>query len=180
MIVYSHVNSIFNSISYRFGNVLIDPGDSWDGFLSLDTVLLTHAHLDHIYGLNRVLELNPDVKVFTNKWGKEALLNDKLNLSRFHGSPFVFNYPNVIRSVEDGEKVNLKEGLVAKAMFTPGHNPSCITWIIGNKVFTGDSYIPGVGIVTNLPRGNKIQAAESEKRILELSSGKTVYPGHKV
>lgn len=46
-------------MSYRVNDALIDARDQWDGFYNISVVLLTHAHFDHIYGPNRVIELNP-------------------------------------------------------------------------------------------------------------------------
>lgn len=179
MIKYN-VNSIFNSISYRVGNILIDPGDEWEGFENVAAVLLTHAHFDHIYGLNRVVELNPNVMVYTNAAGQDALFSDKLNMSRYHEVPFSFQYEDKILNVENEEEINTCVGLTARAYYTPGHNPSCITWVIGDCIFTGDSYIPGIKIVTNLPFGDKVFAANSEEFIKQLSIGRQIFPGHKI
>ena len=63
---------------------------------------------------------------------------------------------------------------------TPGHNPGCITWAIGDAVFTGDAYIPGIKTVTNLPGADKALAAQSELSILKLAEGKQIFPGHKI
>ena len=174
------VNSYFNSICYCFGKALIDPGDEWDGFKDVRTVLLTHAHFDHIYGLNRLFELNPEAKVYTNEHGRMMLLDDRRNMSRYHEIPFVFHHPEHIAVVNDGDEIDVGENITVKAVFTPGHNPSCITWIVGDCLFTGDSYIPGIKTVTNLPGGNKHQAEESIHLIKELAVGRTIYPGHKV
>lgn len=170
------VNSVFNSCSYIIKDCLIDSGDPID--VPIRTVLLTHAHFDHIYGLNELLNKNPEATVFTNEVGKRMLLNSKLNLSAFHETPFVVDYPERIKTVADGDEVTLGNGVFAKAMFTPGHNPSCITWLIEDLLFTGDSLIPGVKTVTNLPGGNKKDSLESENRITELSIGRSIYPGH--
>lgn len=178
--IIQKANSIFNSITYKLDNILFDPGDEWEGFENVEAVLLTHAHFDHIYGLNKVLELNPNSKVYTNDVGRDMLLNAKKNLSHYHESNFVFDYPSQIVIVSNGDEIQLDENHIAKAIFTPGHNPSCITWIIGNMIFTGDSYIPGIKIVTNLPGGNKQLSKESEQLILRLSRGKTIYPGHTI
>lgn len=180
MNVLSRINELFSSVSYQFDKILVDPGDYWAGFEGVSAVLLTHAHFDHIYGLNRLLEVSPDALVYTNEHGKLMLLNAKKNMSHYNETPFEFEYPESIRIVEDGEEVCLDEGLTAKAVFTPGHNPSCITWAVEDMVFTGDSLIPGVKTVTNLPGGNKAQAIESENLIRKLSIGKTIYPGHRV
>lgn len=174
----SHVNSLFNSISYRLGALLVDPGDEWEGFKGVEAVLLSHAHFDHIYGLNRVVEMNPDVRIYTNEYGKSALIDAKKNMSRYHDSPFTLAYPNNVVNVTDGQEIALSDGLRAKAIFTPGHNPSCITWQVGDFLFTGDAYIPGIKTVTNLPDGNRRQADASEQTILALAQGHALYPGH--
>lgn len=176
--VLVHNNSLFNSRSYRIGNLLIDPGDEWDEANNIEAVLLTHAHFDHIYGLNRIVENNPDVKVYTNAFGAEMLSDPKKNFSFYHETPYVFDYKEKIVITEDLQILAFSDNTVAKAFFTPGHNPSCITWLIGDAVFTGDSYIPGIKVVTNLPGGNKLDALESIERILDISKDKKIYPGH--
>lgn len=179
MEIQAHVNSVFNSLSYNFKSVLVDPGDEWEGFEEVDAVLLTHAHFDHIYGLNKVLARNSGLKVYTNEAGRAMLFDARKNLSRYHEMPFTFDAPDRIVVVSNGEDVNLNVSLIAKAVFTPGHNPSCITWVIGSMVFSGDSFIPGIKTVTNLPGGNRVQAKESEALIRQLAAGRTIFPGHK-
>lgn len=180
------VNSLFRSCSY----VIVHDGVSWlvdcgdvDKILpaiegTLKGVLLTHAHFDHIYGLNNLAELTPSLPVFTNESGREALLDDKLNLSKYNGDPFVLNDTTDLHLVENGECVDLFDGIQAEAVFTPGHNPSCVTWLIGDVIFTGDSFIPGIKTVTNLPLSNKALAAKSEVLIREQAAHRTVYAGH--
>ena len=180
------VNSIFNSCSYviaqDYFSWLVDCGDvdrivPWlDG--RLRGVLLTHAHFDHIYGLNTLLELFPNVPIFANAAAREALLSDKLNFSKYHGDPFVLNTPENVLQVEDGDRVSLFDGIVAQAVFTPGHSPGSVTWIVDDTIFTGDSFIPGMKTVTNLPHADKQLAAQSEELILDLSRRRIIYPGH--
>lgn len=83
-----------------------------------------------------------------------------------------------IRVVADGQSVNLFDGIDARAVYTPGHNPGSVTWVIEDMVFTGDSFIPGLKTVTNMPLSNKAQALESEILIRRLAKDRTVYPGH--
>lgn len=178
--IQSHVNTLFNSISYRIEHVLVDPGNEWAGFENIEAVLLTHAHFDHIYGLNRVVEMNPGVKVYTNEAGQKALFSDKLNMSRYHETPFVLKYPENVISVKDGEEIDLSVKLKATAVFTPGHNPSCISWLIGDCLFTGDAYIPGIKTITNLPGADKKMAIDSEEKLKELGKKYKIFPGHKI
>ena len=175
--ILTHQNIIFGSVSYRIGNILIDPGDEWEGFHDIGIVLLTHAHFDHIYGLNKVIELNPKAKVFSNRAGGDMLLDARLNLSKYHESPFVFQFPENIEYIAEGSLIKIGNEIV-EVYSTPGHNPSCLTFVIGDHVFTGDAYIPGIKTVTNIPQANKEEAEKSVERILNLAKGKTIFPGH--
>ena len=180
MQVTRQVNALFHSVSYRIGTALVDAGDMWRGFWGVKAVLVTHAHFDHIYGLNELLRVSSEAEVYTNECGREMLLDARKNLSYYNGTPFVFAYPERIDVVEDGGEVELGEGLMGRAVFTPGHNPSCITWMVGDALFTGDSYIIGTKTVTNLPGGDKTLAGLSEGIIRRLAVCKDVYPGHRL
>ena len=180
------VNTIYNSCSYVIGNDdcswIVDCGDV-DRILPLIRgrlcgVLLTHAHFDHIYGLNQLLSLYRDVPVYTNAAGQETLLSDKLNFSRYYGDPFVLSRPENVAIVADGEELALFDDIKARAVYTPGHSPGCVTWIVDDAVFTGDSLIPGVKTVTNIPHSDKGLAARSECAIREMAQHRTIYPGH--
>ena len=186
MNILTQVNSFFTSCSYvvEASEVwLVDCGDV-EPLLPLlkgkkvKGVLLTHAHFDHIYGLNELLQRFPGALVYTNECGSDTLLDARKNMSLYHETPFVFEYPENIRLVKDGEEIELSQGLKAKVVSTPGHHPSCLTFIVDDAVFTGDSYIPDTKVVTNLPKGNKAQAQESVEVIMELAQGRVVYPGH--
>ena len=181
------VNTFFTSCTYVLSDGesrwLVDCGDV-EPLLPLlegravNGVLLTHAHFDHIYGLNELLRRFPDVMVYTNGCGRDTLLDARKNMSLYHETPFVFEHPDNIRIVDDGDEIELSAGLKAKVVSTPGHHPSCLTFIVDQAIFTGDSYIPGAKVVTNLPKGNKSQALESLERIMEMARGRIVYPGH--
>ena len=149
------------------------------GHRSIKGVLLTHAHYDHIYGLPQLMSLFPDAIVYTNTFGKEALANDRINMSRYHEDPIIVSSENVL-ICEEGAVIPLFDGVEAVVYETPGHNPSCLTFDIENYLFTGDAFIPGVAVVTNLPKGDKALAEQSLKQIQLLASDKTVCPGHEV
>ena len=109
MIIRQIVNTVFRSCSYVISHEgcswLVDCGDldqilpQVDG--DLQGVLLTHAHFDHIYGLNSLMILYPGLSVYTNQVGLDTLLNDKLNFSRYYGEPIIFNEPDRVKLVED-------------------------------------------------------------------------------
>ena len=142
-------------------------------------VLLTHVHYDHIYGLPRLKEKFPSLQVYTNEYGKKALTDIQLNYSKYHNDPIVYESENVV-TCDEGSVIELFDGVQAKVCHTPGHNPSCLTYEVGDYLFTGDAYIPGVKVVTTFKGGNKVEAAESVERILRLAEGKTVCAGHEV
>ena len=187
MKIHQVINSLFASnswiLDFEKNCWLVDCGDVRPiveiiGKMPLVGVLLTHAHYDHIYGLNELLDLYQGIPVYTNEVGREMLLNEKMNLSRYHETPFVFEYPQNIRIINDGDEIVLNGECKLKVAATPGHNDSCLTFVSDKDIFTGDSYIPGIKVVTNLPSGRKQIAKQSVERILKLAIGKTIYPGH--
>lgn len=189
------VNSVYSSRTYILsepggtGFWLVDCGDMpplvdmisslGGGSFRIKGVLLTHAHYDHMYGLPRLIEKFQDVLVYTNEIGRKMLGSEKLNMSKYHEDPIVVDADNVV-VCEDGSEIELFEGVIAKVYATPGHNGSCLTYEVGEYLFTGDSYIPGIKVVTNLPGGNKELAAQSLETIFELAEGKILCPGHVV
>lgn len=188
------VNSVFTSRMYiltqegSYSVWLVDCGDvpplmymlssMGDAFI-IKGVLLTHVHYDHIYGLPRLTEKFPSLRVYTNEYGKNALMDIRLNYSKYHNDPIEYESENVV-TCEEGSVIELFDGVQAKVYHTPGHSPSCQTYEVGDYLFTGDAYIPEIKVVTTFKGGDKVKAAESVERILRLAEGKVVCPGHKV
>ena len=137
-------------------------------------------HFDHIYGLEELAEHFPESKVYCTEYVKEALASDKLNLSKYHGTPIRYSGDNV-EMVHDGEKMVLFEDEPQMEFFeTPGQNPGCLTMMVGDVVFTGYAYIPGIGVNTIPPKADKELAKVSLERILKLAEGKTILSGHQI
>lgn len=187
-------NQFFNSRTYVLSTELSDEVwlvDCGDVEQALDTlakrkrvkgVLLTHTHADHIYGINRLLELFPMVVIYTNPFGQRALDDSKLNITRYHDEvpDLAITKKENVRVVDEGETITLFEGVMAKVFSTVGHDPSCLTYHVESYLFTGDSYIPGVPVVAKFPKSNKKLAVASEVRIRALAEGLTVCPGHTI
>lgn len=185
-------NKVFNSRTYILISELtdevwlVDCGDievvlERIGAKPIKGVLLTHTHSDHIYGLEVLAEHFPNVKVFSNAYGVEALKSPKLNISRYHSEypDIIFDKPENVCKVGDGETMCLL-GETVTVYETVGHDPSCLCYRIGNRLFTGDAYIPGVKVFTGFPYSNRQQAQQSVERILQLSENCLVMPGHTV
>lgn len=182
------VNSIFDSITWLLSVMesnqvwLVDCGDiapiaeKVKG-KKVAGVLLTHAHFDHIYGLPELIKHFPECKVYTNEAGQKALADARQNMSLYHESPIIIKGEPVIICHED-DIIDIFPNLSAQVYETPGHHPSCLTYIIGEYLFTGDSYIPNNKVVTNLPGGNKVLANASESRIKNMLPGHYLCAGH--
>lgn len=188
LIVKSAVGRVMNSIVYALSDgishdyYLVDIGD-FDAARSLlpkdanlRGVFITHGHHDHIYGINELKNAFPDCVVYASEECARMLGSAKENLSLYLEMPM--EYMGEVTLLHDGDAVKLFEGVTLKTITTPGHNPSCLCFEVEDYFFTGDSYIPGVKVVTNLPGGNKKIAQESIEKILEIGLGKKICPGH--
>ena len=71
------------------------------------------------------------------------------------------------------------DGFKVEVIHTPGHHPGAVCYRIGDYLFSGDSYIPGIKTVANLPLSDKKEAMDSEILIKKLWTGNVVLcPGH--
>lgn len=68
----------------------------------------------------------------------------------------------------------LNEYISIQTIYTPGHTPDSTCYLIGNLIFTGDAFIPGIPTVTKLRGGNKLQATESIGTIKSKINTKTI------
>lgn len=183
-------NRIFNSRTYILSKEgsdevwLVDCGDT-DRVLerierkTVEGVLLTHAHSDHIYGLEELIKRFPTVKIYTNAAGVEALKSPKLNISHYHSEypDISIDAPDNVCVLKEGDSLDVL-GKPVQVYETPGHAPSCLTYVISQMAFTGDSYIPGVKVFTGFLHANKKQAEASVERILQISEDCLIMPGH--
>ena len=191
--VFGIVNSVSNSKTYILHTKgcdkvwLVDIGDIEpvlqflrEKQLSVAGVFLTHGHFDHFYGLQSLVEHFPDCKVYATSYTKQAVASEELNLSTKCEKPITYKGDNVTE-VHEGDEFVLFDGEPALQIYeVPGHNPGCMAMIVGAYIFTGDAYIPGLGVKDFVPYANKEQAKQSMERILKLAEGKTIFAGHKV
>jgi len=184
------VNEIFISNTFLISqssstNVwLIDVGNIEGVLKSLSVgsqiagVFITHAHYDHIYGINKLIEAFPACILFASEQTKEGLFSDKLNLSFYHEDPIIFNGSNV-QILHENNKIELFNNCYLEVIETPGHNWGCLTFKVENYLFTGDSFIPNVEVVTKLKGGNKEANKKSLQKIMDNISNETIVcPGH--
>ena len=187
------VNSRFTSNTYiisssQYDNVwLVDPGDTEVVFewmknhskTIVSGIFLTHAHFDHIYGINDILSRYPSCVVYVaNSYGKELLFDAKKNASKYteegpmvvRKEAFVSYYP---------KELELWDGVFLKILYTPGHSDDSVCLIVGDMLFTGDTLIKDIRTVTKLKTGSRDKLKETLSMLEKLKGmGLMVYPGH--
>ena len=83
------------------------------------------------------------------------------------------------RLFADGETFAIG-GLEARVMHTPGHTPACVTYLIGDAAFVGDTlFMPDYGTArADFPGGDAVALYRSIKRILALPPETRIFVGH--
>ena len=79
----------------------------------------------------------------------------------------------------DGETFEIG-GLQARVLHTPGHTPACVSYIIGDAVFVGDTiFMPDFGTARcDFPGGDARELYRSVQRILSLPTETRIFVGH--
>lgn len=186
------VNNLFmNSMTYVIHSdesnycILIDCGEYKmlstvlaDLKKEVKAVLLTHGHSDHIWGLQELIKVYPDVIVYTTKEGHEELKDPRKNLSLYHEMPISITGYNTF-VIQDGLTLHFQNIADIDIIATPGHDSSCITYKVETNLFTGDSYIPGIKVFTKFPRSNRELAIASRIKLETMEhDGYRIYCGH--
>jgi glyoxylase-like metal-dependent hydrolase (beta-lactamase superfamily II) len=164
--------------------VLIDPG--WDAphllatveslHATLDRILLTHAHFDHIGAVADLVDATH---------APVALHPLDLPLLRADGGARLWNIP--MRSAPDPD-LALEHGQVLEVgtlrfetRFAPGHTPGHVVFYLANEkaVFGGDVLFQASIGRTDLPGGDfDTLIASIHEQLLTLPDDVIVYPGH--
>lgn len=161
--------------------LLIDPGEQFpalarmlnDMGAKLEAVILTHAHFDHIGGLDAILD-RFNVDVYMNPKEFDFLTNPRLNASHsFMTSVTSKAHPVALKSGE-----NKIGGFDVDAYFCPGHSVGSTVLKIGDNLFTGDVLFQGSIGRTDLPTGDDKAMRESLQFLNKLPDTLIVYPGH--
>ena len=133
--------------------------------LTLQKILLTHAHFDHTGALRALHEKFPDVPIYVNAQDTD----ETLNMS--HGN---LVYTDTFL---DGDEISMPP-LTFRVLATPGHTRGSSCLICGDTIFSGDTLFEGCCGRTDLPGGDGAQMLASLKRLAELPGDYHVLPGH--
>ncbi|MEQ1489961.1 MAG: MBL fold metallo-hydrolase [Terricaulis sp.] len=143
--------------------------------VTIDWLLETHAHADHISGapfLKRAtaapIVIGEHIKTV------QSVFKDVFNLNYVtaDGRPFD-------RLVKDGEELSLGD-LKIKVMHTPGHTPACVSYLIGDALFVGDTmFMPDYGTArADFPGGDARTLYRSIQKMLALPPETRVFLCH--
>ncbi len=163
--------------------VLIDCSETIEKLLTdikeLDVkvkyILLTHGHFDHVMGVNDMKE-KLDTKVLINEKDKSQVEMTKTILSTF--GIYVDKNPEYDEFIDKNTELKIGD-IPIKVFETPGHTEGGLSYLIENKVFTGDTLFKHYVGRTDLPGGNFAKLESSIKNILyKLDDTTEVFPGH--
>lgn len=161
---------------------VIDPGFSpeviWrvleENGLTLEKILLTHAHFDHITAVEELRKNG--AQLYLHKDDEEMLYDSDLNCMReFTGRELHFQKAEHL--LEDGDVIEIG-GESLTVLHTPGHSKGSVCYLSEDMMFSGDTlFRDGVGR-TDLYGGSYGFLISSLERLKGLGKDYTVYPGH--
>ncbi len=133
--------------------------------VTVDRVLETHAHADHLSGAPYI-KLKTGAKVCIGEHIRDVqrIFRPVFNASDVSGDGSEFDH-----LFKDGERFKIGN-VDAEVLYTPGHTPACVSYKIGDAVFVGDTmFMPDYGTArADFPGGDAHALYRSIKRILAL------------
>ena len=144
--------------------------------LKVAWILESHVHADHLSAapylqdqLGGKIGIGTQITVVQDTFGK--VFNEGTAFQR-DGSQFDALF-------EDCDSLNIGQMRV-DVMHTPGHTPACLTYVIGDTAFVGDTlFMPDFGTARcDFPGGSASDLYESIQRILSLPDDTRVFVGH--
>lgn len=144
--------------------------------LSVDWIIETHVHADHISAapylkekLGGQLSIGEHITTVQNVFGKA--FNEG---TQFHRDGSQFDH-----LFQDEERFNIGN-IEARAMHTPGHTPACMSYLIGDALFVGDTlFMPDYGTARcDFPGGDAHTLYVSIQKIFALPDETRMFMCH--
>ena len=128
--------------------------------LKVKGAFVTHAHFDHVNGLEELLHETNGI-AYVQK--KEA--------------PYLKEVKSNIKTIDGGDKIKVGN-IDITFIHTPGHTPGSQCFLVENNLISGDTLFIGACGRCDLPGGNAEQMYESLNRLSKLDGSTILYPGH--
>ena len=168
-------------IDYAAGRIAYESADAIIAFIvekgwTLEWILETHVHADHLSGapyiqnkLGGKIGIGENITVVQETFGK--VFNEGTEFQR-DGSQFD-------KLFTDGDEIAIGT-LVLHALHTPGHTPACMTYVVGDAAFVGDTlFMPDAGSArADFPGGDARTLYRSSRRVLELPEATRLFMCH--
>ena len=142
----------------------------------LEWILETHVHADHLTAAPYVKSaLGGATAIGANVAKVQETFAGVFNA----GPDFARDGRQFDRLFADGERFKIGE-LEVEVMHTPGHTPACITYVVGDAAFIGDTlFMPDYGTARcDFPNGDSGQLYRSIQRILALPEETRLFHCH--
>ena len=174
------VDSVMD-IDYAAGRISYESADRIIDFvrengLTVDWLIETHVHADHLSGAPYIQEklggrvgIGENIRVVQDTFGK--VFNEGTEFQR-DGSQFDHLF-------RDGDTYTVG-GMACFAMHTPGHTPACMTHVMGNAAFVGDTlFMPDGGTArADFPGGDAHELYRSIRKVLSLPDETRLFMCH--
>ena len=152
--------------------VAIDPGGNANKVmafleekgLTLEAILLTHGHFDHVGAVKDLFE-QTQCKVYLHT-------DDLLLPESFTAGPLFYTH-----EYDEGDVLEMA-GLTIKVMHTPGHTEGSVCLMVDDCIFAGDTLFCHSCGRTDLPGGDPDALMASLARLKNLEGDYRVFPGH--
>ena len=168
-------------IDYAAGRITYDHADALiarikERGLSLEWIIETHVHADHLSAapyiqdkLGGKIGIGSKIMVVQDTFGK--IFNEGTEFQR-DGSQFDALF-------EDGDTYKIGN-MEARAIYTPGHTPACMTHVIGDAAFVGDTlFMPDGGSArADFPGGDAETLYDSIMKVLSLPDDTRLFMCH--
>jgi len=144
--------------------------------LNVEWVLETHVHADHLSAapylqekLGGKIGIGENITVVQDTFGK--VFNEGTEFQR-DGSQFD-------KLFTEGDSFHIGQ-LRGDVLHTPGHTPACLTYVIGDAAFVGDTlFMPDFGTARcDFPGGSAETMFASVQKILSLPDATRIFVGH--
>jgi len=139
-------------------------------------ILESHAHADHLSAAPYLKERLGGITAIGSQITQvQSTFSDIFNFE----TGFEPNGSQFDRLLDEGDTLSLGDKSIS-IMHTPGHTPACLSYIVDDAVFVGDTlFMPDFGTArTDFPGGDAATLYQSIQRILNLPANTRIFTGH--